>query len=313
MGSYCLLVQATDAIMDDNYLRIGRALCALGHRVSCAAIDSLRLIDGGLLADGFAMDEGLRAGQGFPRCSPVKLLAADVVWVLGLGERGSFLDKVQLLRLAESHALVINSPDALMHLKSKYSLTAMERFLRHPETHASCNAGELLAIMKEKGGDWVAKPPAGSLGRDVFRISAADRNAPALLQHLCGQDNSRYALLQRYLPQVAQTGEKRVLVAGGQVAGQYRRLPGKDHRTNVSLGAVAEACSLCPEEAAYCTAIAQELLMLGVHYAGLDLAYPWVIEVNVVNPGGLRTLESICGTDLSHEVAGLVDASVRRA
>ncbi|MGI9323199.1 MAG: hypothetical protein ACR2PJ_06430, partial [Pseudomonadales bacterium] len=172
MHSYCLLIQHSDTLEDDNYLRLGTALRGRGHGVACAFMDSLRLMDGSLLADGFAMaDGGLCAGQRLPPCSAIRLAEVDVVWVLGLGDRASFLDKVQLLRLLEGSAVVINSPDALMHLKSKYSLTAMGDFLRHPETHASSNAAELINILTERGGDWIAKPPAGSLGNDVFLIN----------------------------------------------------------------------------------------------------------------------------------------------
>ena len=41
-------------------------------------------------------------------------------------------------------------------------------------------------------------------------------------------------------------------------------------------------------------------------FAGIDLAYPWLIEVNVINPGGLGTIEQLTGQDRSDEVCGAI-------
>jgi len=39
--------------------------------------------------------------------------------------------------------------------------------------------------------------------------------------------------------------------------------------------------------------LAGELARRGVNYAGVDLVYPWLIEINVANPGGLATLHEL--------------------
>lgn len=311
---FCLLIQTTDRIVDGNYLRIGKALARRGHGVRCAFIDSLRLIDSALYATGFELRAGLEPGERFPGGAKVTVGENDVVWVLSLGERATFLDKIQLLYTLRTcrGVSVINSLEALMHLKSKYFLTGMGEPVRHPETHASTSPPALMEIMRAKGGQWIAKPPAGSLGREVFLLDGADNNAPAILEHLCGRDQSRYALLQRYVPEVALQGEKRVLVAAGQVVGQYRRLGSKDHRTNVAQGASVESATLTPEEQDCCGKIGERLALMGAVYFAIDLAFPWVIELNVVNPGGLATLHQLDGHDLGPAVAELVESHVSR-
>ncbi len=37
-------------------------------------------------------------------------------------------------------------------------------------------------------------------------------------------------------------------------------------------------------------------------FIGVDLAHPYVIEVNILNPGGLNTVYNLTGEDYSEEV-----------
>lgn len=304
---FCLLTRKIDRIADDNYSLISEALIRRGHVARCAAVDSLRLVHAGLYATGFDWRGGLAPGDRPPATAPIMLEDNDVIWVLGLGERGTFLDKIQLLYTLR-RVRIINSLDALMHLKSKYLLTGMGDRMQHPETYASTSPLELVEIMQGKGGRWVAKPPAGSLGRDVFLVDRDDKNALAIFQHLCGPDENRYALLQKYVPEIEKRGEKRVLVAAGKVVGHYRRLAKRDHRTNLAQAASAESTTLTEEERDYCESIGEHLLSMGAAYFGIDLIFPWVIEVNVVNPGGLVTLRRLDGQDRSSLVAERVES-----
>jgi glutathione synthase len=147
----------------------------------------------------------------------------------------------------------------------------------------------------------VAKPPAGSLGRDVFVLKPGGPNNRAILQNLCGREEDQYTLLQQYVSEVT-SGEKRVLFAGGKVIGQYRRTATGDHRTNLIQGATSTACDLSEAEAIYCRTIGQVLTSMGAGFVGIDLIYPWVIEFNVINPGGITTIDELTGVDLTNAV-----------
>ena len=311
---FCLLTQASTHIEDGNYLRIGNSLARQGHEVLLAPIDSLRLKASQVQARGFALNRQLAPGEPVPVAgwSQINLEQLDAVWVLGLGERSSFLDKIQLLYTLR-HARVINSVEALMHFKSKYFLTSLggqmkQWGLRHPVTYASSSPAELMAVLEAKGGKWIAKPPAGSLGRDVFLVSQEDSNALAMLQHLCGPQETQYTLLQEYVKAIEQQGETRLLMAAGKLVGHYRRLPEADHRTNVTQGARVETAGLASDVQQGCEQLAAELLQHGLVYFAMDLVYPWVIELNVVNPGGLTTLEQLNGRCRGQLVADAVTA-----
>ena len=242
--------------------------------------------------------------------SDVGPIEHDLVWTLSLGDRSSFLDKYQLLYALSKQTTVINSPSAIMHLKSKYYLATRPDQFPQPETHASSSANALSQLIRHKGGKWIVKPPAGSLGRDVFLVSPRDTNLNAILEHMCGTDKTRYAMIQRYVPEI-EAGEKRVLLAGGRIIGQYRRLSTIDHRTNVSQGASIENCELTVEERNYCSQLAEELLDEGVYFSGIDLAWPWLIETNVVNPGGIITLQTLTGQDRTEDVLSAILESLK--
>ncbi|GFM36810.1 hypothetical protein DSM19430T_14940 [Desulfovibrio psychrotolerans] len=236
-----------------------------------------------------------------PQGRTVPLASFGHVQVLSFGPRASFLDYLQLLRLLAEGVPVTNSPDALMHLNSKYLMAGMGRLFPTPLTHASTDADTLWSVVSQSDEPWIVKPPAEAFGRDVFLISRADTNARAILQSMTGHGTGRYCLLQQYVPQIRQ-GEVRVLLAGGRVVGQYRRRAAQDHRTNLAQGAVSEPCELTPEERALCDRLGTWLLERGVVFAGVDLAYPYIIECNVLSPGGIATIAELTGHDLSGTV-----------
>jgi glutathione synthase len=311
MARIALLIQETPTLEDGNYLRFARELDKSGHSLDILTIDSLRLLAGQVVADAFSWRSNLKPGSSFPLLTERKI-DHDLVWILGLGDRENFLDKYQLLYALPANCKIINSLDAIMHLKSKYFLASQGDQFPSPETYASTSAEELIGIVQGNEGKWIVKPPAGSLGRDVYLTHAGDSQLIEIITNLCGADNNRYTMLQRYIPEIEQ-GEKRVLLAGGKVIGQYLRRPLGDHRTNITAGAKTEPCSLSDEERTYCTRLARQMLSKGAWFTGVDLVYPWLIEVNVINPGGITTIDELTGYDLSAKVVEAVMANLDQA
>ncbi len=297
MPNIALLISESDCMQDGNYLRLGNELQSRGLRVSYCFCDSLALVSSQIVVSGFTPDRPIISGEVIPALQSYGVQDFSHLWLFSLGYRSSFLDKMQLLYAAGTSIQMINSLDAVMHLKSKYFLSSQPELFRYPETHASTNAAELHAIVNT-GGTWIAKPPAGSLGRDVFILKPGDQNNGAILEMLCGHANDRYTLLQSYVEEIA-SGEKRVLFAGGKIVGQYHRMATRDHRTNLMQGGRPTPCELGDDERNYCQRLGEFLKDYGVGFAGLDLAYPWIIEFNVINPGGLITINELTGEDLA--------------
>ncbi|UZP67053.1 hypothetical protein N1030_15795 [Desulfovibrio mangrovi] len=299
----CLLVRSP---FDDpeNGVEFARAALRMGLVPRFGAMDTLSLRDGKVVCDTYTI--ALTASGELdiaptPQTAPLDTF--DHVQVLSFGRRGAFLDKLQLLRLLAETTSMANSVDALMHLNSKYYMAGMGDVFRYPETYASSDADYLWSVVAASDERWIVKPPAEAFGRDVFLISRTDTNARAILQNMTGNGEGRYCLLQRYVPEIRQ-GEVRVLIAGGKVVGQYRRRSVQDHRTNLAQGASCEPYALSAEEAALCERLGPWLLERGVSFVGVDLVYPYVIEFNVLSPGGIRTIRELTGKDLSETVLG---------
>ena len=299
-----LLINETECVELDNYYLFSHQLLALGHSVFLCCIDSLGMSNAKVTAQGFqASSDLVEVGRPFSAIarSEVDLSVFDLVWVLALGFRTGFLDKMQLLHNLERDTVLVNSLDSILYLKSKYFLNTQSEIFSHPESHASSNWKQLFEIIQRGGGTWIIKPPAGSFGRDVFKVEATDANLRSILQTMTGHETGLYCMIQRYVEEI-NNGEKRVLMANGEVVGQYCRRNTQDHRTNLAQGGEPEACTLTSEELDLCSNVGEFLRREGALFVAMDLAYPYVIELNVINPGGLTTIHALTNQDLSREV-----------
>ena len=264
-----LLGDATEA-RNDNHIRLPKGFRDAGWQVTELNHDCVRLQAG-----------ALRFGDEDPA-------RFDLVWALGFGRQSSFFDRMQLLHQLDQRRLV-TSVDALIYLHGKYHWLDLM-----PETHASNDIAELTQIIAG-GGDWVAKPPAGSYGRNVHLLREGDDPRP-VLQSLTGRANERYCLVQRFVPEIAK-GETRTLVANGKIIGSYLRVPRGGVRANLSAGARPMVTELAIAELDLVQGVAHDLLRMGARFAAVDTAHGYLMEVNIVNPGGLATMESLYAKD----------------
>lgn len=284
MPSVAFLVAGPDPLAgparNDNETRLPGAFADAGWRVRSFDRESLRVENRRLLAETLSGEEAALDGH-------------DLYFSLGFGSQATFLDRMQLLKTVEARRFV-NTPDAFVYQHGKISLVLTCPDVPQPVSHLGNDAEKLAAIVR-LGGDWIAKPSAASFGRDVFRLHRGDTNTRAVLEHLTRE--GRYALLQEYLPGV-RDGEKRVLIAADTIIGAYRKQP-VDHRGNLDAGASAHPTTLDESERQTLRRLSHRLEDLGVRFAAVDLVGDHVLEINVANPGWLKTYETVTGQDLA--------------
>ncbi len=278
MPHIAFLLGDTRLARHDNHRRLPRAFRLAGWQVSEVPQAAITLTPAGVHLGNAAADR------------------FDLIWPLGMGRQETFLDRMQLLHLLPQQCFVV-PVDALTYWHAKYAW-----WPHMPETFASSDPGPLKAELA-RGGDWVVKPGAGSYGRDVLRIRA-DAAGNAAIDRLT-DGGRRYCLLQRYVTEIEQ-GEKRTLVAGGRIVGSYLRRSEGDPRTNLASGASAHPTSLSPAEVELVMALIGSLNERGVGFAAVDMAYPYLMEVNLANPGGLATLEDLYRRDATPDVVRAV-------
>jgi glutathione synthase len=270
-----MLIGDPDRARNDNHRRLPEGFERAGWEVAVVDHDQLGIQGNRVVA-------GKRPIEEF-----------DLIWPLGFGRQVTFFDRMQMLASLPTSTFV-TSPRVLLELHGKHRWLDLM-----PETHTSTRP-ELLTAAVDRGGDWVVKPTAGSYGRDVQLIRAGE-NGRRLIETLSRELDGAYLMVQRYIPEI-RDGEKRSLIAGGKIIASYLRRPEPAEgglKSNLAAGGSPEATALTQDEVDLIAPIARELAGLGAGYAAIDTVYPYLMEINIANPGGLETVEHLGGVDVT--------------
>jgi glutathione synthase len=140
-------------------------------------------------------------------------------------------------RARGDRALVVNRPQGLRDMNEK-AYTAW-----FPDCCAPTLITRDMAAMEaflDEHGKAVFKPLDGMGGRSIFVVGRGDANARVVLETLT-DSGRRYAIAQRHLPEIATSGDARILLVDGEpVAHALVRMPAAgDHRGNLAAGAKA--------------------------------------------------------------------------
>ena len=107
------------------------------------------------------------------------------------------------------------------------------------------------------------------------------------------------------------SGDVRILCLEGRLLGAMRRIPpAGEFRANVAMGAQVAPVELSTSARGRWEALASELAAEGLAFIGLDVIGPWLIEVNVVSPGGIPRLNAMLGLRLEREVLEWLERQV---
>lgn len=212
-----------------------------------------------------------------------------------------------LERAEMAGALVVNRPRGLRDMNEKV-YTAWFPQCCAP-TLITRDMGEMGEFLTGHG-KIVAKPLHGMGGRSIFVIESGDKNANVIFETLTDY-GSRFAIVQRYLPEIVATGDSRVLLVDGEpIPFALARIPdAHDHRGNLAAGARGQGRPLNDRDRWLAAEIGPKLAALGMLFVGLDVIGGFVTEINVTSPTGIRELDQQFGLNIG---AVLMDAIERR-
>jgi len=296
-----LLLVGTPHDLDISHSYYANVLKSIGHEVWIGSVNEFRLRAGELACPMAEVRTDLEAYAPVP--GPLSVGPAadfDVVWLLNQPHPRIAQSVWQLLWRLNELVPFVNDVVGLQMLNNKNNLSMVVPEGHVPWYLSTNDAGEIAeAVSSGAGRRWILKPPNGGCGGDVFVLEPGSSNNRALIQSMTGNATASgamtrggllglqvdYCLLQEYVPHGA---EKRIAVVDGEpVAAQEKTLGAQDHRGNVTQGARMAIATLTPEEEELARAVGARLLGYGIRFAGLDVAYPMVFEINLVNPGGL--------------------------
>jgi glutathione synthase len=193
-------------------------------------------------------------------------------------------------------ALVVNDPRGLRDMNEKvYTAWFPECCAPTLITRNMHDMGEFLREHKKA----VCKPLHGMGGRSIFLVDEGDKNRNVIFETLTDYGH-RYAIVQRYLPEIVTGGDNRIILVNGEpVPFALQRMPdAADHRGNLAAGARAQSRPLSERDRWLCSVIGPKLKAAGMLFVGLDVIGDYVTEINVTSPTGIRELNKKHAVDI---------------
>lgn len=200
---------------------------------------------------------------------------------------------------ADSGTLVVNDPQALRDANEKL-FTAW---------FPQCCAPTLVSRQQQQlrkfldlHEDIILKPLDGMGGESIFRVNKNDGNFGVITETLTAH-GSRYAMAQRYIPEITQ-GDKRILLIDGEpVPYALARIPtGTEHRGNLAAGGRGEGVALSKRDYWICEQVAPTLRAKGLIFVGIDVIGDYLTEINVTSPTCIRELDAQYNLDIGGQL-----------
>ena len=217
-----------------------------------------------------------------------------------------YIYSTYILERAElAGALVVNRPQGLRDMNEKV-YTAW-----FPEACAPTlitRDMDAMAAFAAEHGRIVVKPLHGMGGRSIFVVDPTDKNMRVVFETLTDY-GSRFAIVQRYLPEIVTGGDARIIVVDGQ-APDYAlaRMPSAtDNRGNLAAGGTGIVRPLTDRDRELVARIGPELASRGMLFVGLDVIGGYVTEINVTSPTGVREIDKQAGTDLTATLMAAIE------
>jgi glutathione synthase len=211
-----------------------------------------------------------------------------------------------LERAEQQGVLVANRPQGLRDMNEKV-FTAWFPQCCAP-TLITRDMADMHAFLREHL-RIVCKPLYGMGGRSIFVVDRGDKNANVVFETMT-EYGTRFAIVQRYIPDIVSTGDSRILVIDGEPAPYaLARIPQEsDNRGNLAAGARGEGRELNDRDRWLVSEIGSTLRQRGMLFVGLDVIGGYVTEINVTSPTGVRELDKQFGT----EIAGLLMDAIEK-
>ena len=214
-------------------------------------------------------------------------------------------------RARDQGALVLNRPQGLRDMNEKV-YTAWFPECCAP-TLITRDMHDMSEFLREHG-KAVCKPLDGMGGRSIFVLEQGDKNRNVVFETLTDHGR-RYAIVQRYLPEIVTAGDCRVMLVDGEpVPFALQRIPTPDdNRGNLAAGARAESRPLNDRDRWLCSIIGPKLKAAGMIFVGLDVIGDYVTEINVTSPTGIRELNKKHDVDIGGMLVSAISRTLEGA
>ena len=207
----------------------------------------------------------------------------------------AYITTTHLLERIQPKTLVVNDPAHVRNAPEK--LFVLDFLDLMPPTLVTRQLADVLAFRAEYK-DIIVKPLYGNGGAAVFRIKPEDSNLSSLVEMFQTVFREPF-MVQEYRPEVKQ-GDKRIILVDGEIAGAINRVPQEgETRSNLHAGGTAMKVELTKRDHEICERLKPELKKRGLLFTGIDVIGPYLTEINVTSPTGIRQVKAFGGNDIA--------------
>ena len=279
-----------------------------GHELFYYTPPDLALIGDRLIARGSTLKVQDKAGDHYALSDPRSVDLSSVDAVLLRQDPPfdmAYITTTHLLERIHPGTLVVNDPAHVRNAPEK--LWVLDFLDLMPPTIVTRQLADVMAFRAEHK-DIIVKPLYGNGGASVFRIREDDSNLASLVELFQTVFREPF-MVQQYRPEV-RAGDKRIILVDGEFAGAVNRVPAANEtRSNLHVGGTAAAVEITVRDREICARLGPELKRRGLIFTGIDVIGPYLTEINVTSPTGIRQIKAFGGADIA---ALIFDAIERR-
>lgn len=220
----------------------------------------------------------------------------------------AYITTTHLLERIHPDTLVVNDPAEVRNAPEK--LWVLDFLDLMPPTMVTRQLDDVLAF-RATHKDIIIKPLYGNGGAAVFRIKPDDSNLSSLVELFQTVFREPF-MVQEYRPEVT-LGDKRIILVDGEVAGAINRVPQQgETRSNLHVGGTAREVALTARDKEICARLGPELKRRGLIFTGIDVIGPYLTEINVTSPTGIRQVKAFGGNDVAAMIWDAIEQKVSR-
>jgi glutathione synthase len=283
-----------------------------GHKLFYYTPPNLSLHGDKLLARGETLKVEDKAGAHYKLSKPrvedlskqdVVLLRQDPPFEM------AYITTTHLLERIHPKTLVVNDPAHVRNAPEK--IFVLDFLDLMPPTIITRSLADVQAFRAEMK-DIILKPLYGNGGAAIFHISPDDTNLGALVELFQTAFREPF-MVQQYRPEVRQ-GDKRIILVDGKAVGAINRVPAANEtRSNLHVGGTAKPTKLTACDQEICERLGPELKKRGLIFTGIDVIGPYLTEINVTSPTGIRQVKDFGGADVAALIWDAIEEKVGKS
>ncbi|MFN3743914.1 MAG: glutathione synthase [Hyphomicrobiaceae bacterium] len=218
----------------------------------------------------------------------------------------AYITTTHLLERIHPRTLVVNDPAHVRNAPEKVWVLEFQDLM--PPTLVTRSAEDVKEF-RARHKDIIIKPLYGNGGASIFRVREDDTNLNSLIELFQTVFREPF-MVQQFRPEV-RAGDKRIILVDGEVAGAINRVPAPDEtRSNLHVGGRAAPTELTPRDLEICARLGPLLKARGLIFTGIDVIGPYLTEINVTSPTGIRQVKAFGGNDIAAMIWDAVERKV---